>query len=203
VAESTPAIPPAPDAPEDAIRSLPLEKLVEGPNPVDVPVQESPKTKPDTKEAKRSPPAQPEQKKRDASPPTARKQAINDPAFSGYQRKTAIRGSISRTGVSALDVEDTPLGRYQSVISRAVEQEWQRNCARYRDLITPGYLTIRFYVETSGRVRSVQFVDGFTGENQKGFTLNSIRNAEIPPMPASLRKDYEKQPLEFIFNFYF
>jgi len=131
------------------------------------------------------------------------KQAIDDPAFSGNQKKTAIRGSISRTGRSSLDVADTPLGRYQAIISRAVELEWQRNCTRHRDFITPGYLTIRFFVEASGKVRRVQFVDGQTPEIQKGFTLNSIRDADIPPMPAALKDDYAKEPLELIFNFYF
>jgi hypothetical protein len=59
-------------------------------------------------------------------------------------------------------------------------------------------------VETNGKVRSVQFVgDMETGEVQKGFTLNSIRNAGIPAMPPALRKEFDKEPLELIFRFYF
>ena len=42
-----------------------------------------------------------------------------------------------------------------------------------------------------------------TSEVQKGFTLRSIRDAAIPPMPPAVKKDFEKQPLELIFNFYF
>ncbi len=127
-----------------------------------------------------------------------------EPAFKGFQRKTAVIGSISRTGRSALDVEDSPLGRYQAALSRAVEQEWQRNCVRHRDFITPGFLTVRFFVEPGGKVRSVQFVgDMETGEVQKGFTLNSIRDAAIPPMPPALRKEYDQEPLELVFRFYF
>ena len=124
--------------------------------------------------------------------------------FKGYQRKSAIVGSISRTGRSALDVVDSPLGRYQAVISRAVEQEWQRNCVRHRDFITPGFLTVRFFVEPTGIVRTVQFVGTMeTGEVQKGFTLSAIRDAKIPAMPAAVKKDFAKEPLELIFNFYF
>ena len=184
----------------------PRERLLEGPNPVDVAVPQ------DTAESdaiKPTPPRQPkdgrpEPKADDAPKPAPATAATNDPGFRGYQRKTAIVGSISRTGRSALDVADSPLGRYQALISRAVEQEWQRNCVRHRDFITPGFLTVRFFVETNGRVRSVQFVgDMETGEVQKGFTLNSIRDADIPAMPASLRKEFAKEPLELIFNFYF
>ena len=184
----------------------PRERLLEGPNPVDVAVPQ------DTAESdaiKPTPPksskvGRPEPKADDAPKPAPATAATNDPGFRGYQRKTAIVGSISRTGRSALDVADSPLGRYHALISRAVEQEWQRNCVRHRDFITPGFLTVRFFVETNGRVRSVQFVgDMETGEVQKGFTLNSIRDADIPAMPASLRKEFAKEPLELIFNFYF
>lgn len=183
----------------------PSEELLEGPNPVDVAVAK-PVEKPD--EIKPTPP----KRKQDGAPVAKRAELpkppaakpVADPAFSGYQRKAAIVGSISRSGRSALNVANTPLGRYQALISRAVELEWQRNCARHRDFITPGFLTVRFFVETSGKVRTVQFVGQMqTGEVQKGFTLNSIRDAAIPAMPAALKKEYSKEPLELIFNFYF
>ena len=183
----------------------PAETLLQSNYPVDVPV---PMKTTEDRDPKPTPPKQSatgNATPRAAElpkPPTSK--PASDPAFSGYQRKTAIIGSISRTGRSALDVADSPLGRYQAVISRAVEQEWQRNCVRHRDFITPGFLTVRFFVETSGKVRTVQFVGSMeTGEVQKGFTLNSIRNAGIPPMPADLKKDFAKEPLELIFNFYF
>ncbi len=190
---------------ESTTRPPPPEKLLEGPNPVDVPVPREVVAKDEIKPT-------PAQRKKDGSsepkpaelPKPAVAKRIDDPAFAGYQTKAAIVGSISRTGRSALNVADTPLGRYQAIISKAVELEWQRNCVRHRDFITPGFLTVRFYVETSGKVRTVQFVGQMeTGEVQKGFTLNSIRDAEIPAMPASLKKEYSKDPLELIFNFYF
>jgi hypothetical protein len=185
--------------------SPPREALMEGPNSVDTPV---PSDAPQKTEIKPTPPKAPKSGKPAPAPAELPKPAVaksaTDPSFRGYQRKTAIVGSISRTGRSSLDVADSPLGRYQAIISRAVEQEWQRNCVRHRDFITPGFLTVRFFVETSGKVRTVQFVGSMeTGEVQKGFTLNSIRNAGIPPMPAALKKDFEKEPLELIFNFYF
>jgi len=183
----------------------PRHPFVDGPNPVDIPVSR------DVAENSEIKPSSPKHSTHESSAPsaadstkTAVSKPANDPGFRGYQRKTAIVGSISRTGRSALDVADSPLGRYQAVISRAVEQEWQRNCVRHRDFITPGFLTVRFFVESSGRVRTVQFVGNMeTGEVQKGFTLNAIRDAEIPSMPSALKKDFAKEPLELIFNFYF
>jgi hypothetical protein len=204
-----------PDIPgNDSERSTPpvREKLLDGPNPVDVQVpreaakQENIKPTPE-KRPREVPPAPPESVKPAEEPKIAelpKPPPPPDPAFSGFQRKTAIVGSISRTGRSALDVVDTPLGRYEAAISRAVELEFQRNCVRHRDFITPGFLTVRFFVEPGGKVRSVSFDgDMVTGEIQKGFTLNSVRNAEIPPMPPSLRKEYAKEPLELIYRFHF
>jgi hypothetical protein len=191
---------------DDTKSSPPVhEKLFVGPNPFDMPV---PTETSQSESVQPTPPKTPKAGDNSGqttdSPKPKPQPAFQDPAFSGFQRKTAITGSISRTGKSALAVADSPLGRYQAIISRAVELEWQRNCVRHRDFITPGFLTVRFFVETSGRVRTVQFVgDMETGEVQKGFTLNSIRDAAIPAMPPALKKDYDKEPLELIFNFYF
>ena len=196
---------PSPGKDDSQSTPSPRDKLLSGPNPVDVPV---PREVPKKSESKPTPPKTAKQGKPAPKPaelpkPPAAKPAT-DPAFKGYQRKTAIIGSISRTGRSSLNVADSALGRYQAIISRAVEQEWQRNCVRHRDFITPGFLTVRFFIQTNGKVKTVQFVGSMeTGEVQKGFTLNSIRDAEIPPMPAALKKEYDQEPLELIFNFYF
>jgi hypothetical protein len=182
-----------------AAPTSPRSGLVQGPNPVDVAVSAEEIKKPIATE---KPPQEAAASPAEAPQPAA--EPKKDKEFRGNQRKTAMVGSISRSGPSALEVADTPLGRYQATISRAVEIEWQRNCVRHRDFITPGFLTVRFFVETSGKVRSVQFVgDMETGEVQKGFTLNAIRKAAIPPMPNALRKDYDDEPLELMFRFYF
>ena len=221
--EMTPA-PPVPEPPAetattetpdkpgaDTVNSTPppREKLLDGPNPVDVQVpketakNEDIKPTPEKRAAADFPPA-PKPAEVAKAVETPKPKPSPDKAFKGFQRKTAVVGSISRTGRSALDVEDSPLGRYQAAVSRAVELEWQRNCVRHRDFITPGFLTVRFFVEKGGKVRSVQFVGEMeTGEVQKGFTLNSIRDAEIPAMPQALRKDYDTEPLELIFRFFF
>ena len=126
------------------------------------------------------------------------------PGFTGYQRKTRIQGSITRQGRSALDVEDSALGRYHAALSRAVEKEWQLNCVRNRDYLLPGQLIVRFVLEPSGKVRSLVFVEEVEGGGiQKGFTLESIRTAKIPPFPAELKKQLDGEPLEVTYSFTF
>ena len=188
---------------ETAIR----EKIFDGPNAVDTPVTKSEviegiKPREETKARDGAPDALVEKKTEEL--PKPKPSPVSDPAFTGNQSKTAIQGNISRNGQSALDVSDSPMGRYQAQISRAVELEWQRNCVKHRDFITPGYLTVRFFVADDGRVKSVQFLgDSETGEVQKGFTLNSIRNAAIQAMPSAVKKELGGDALELIFNFYF
>ncbi len=126
------------------------------------------------------------------------------PGFRGNQQKTKISGSITRQGKSALNVANTSLGRYHAALSRSIEAEWHRNCTKYRDFITPGILTMRFVVDPSGSVRSVSVVEMVNaGEVQKGFTLNSIRQAKLPTIPADLKKELDGEPLEITYNFYF
>jgi len=139
-------------------------------------------------------------------PPTrpAASSQPDQPGFRGNQYKHRIHGSISREGRSALDVEDSILGRYHAALSRAVEREWQLNCVRNRDYITPGQIIVRFVLEANGKVRSINFVEEFgVGNIQKGFTSESIRAAEIPPFPAEMKKQLGKEPLEVTYSFTF
>lgn len=201
-----------PDPGEEEIAQTAIrKKLLDGPNIVE---KEVPKS-----EVKENIKPIDEKKIRDGNPdgialnkpnelpkPTAKPTpaAINDPAFSGNQTKTAIRGSISRTGRSAMDVVDTPMGRYQAQISRAVELEFQRNCVKRRDFIVPGYITVQFFIDAHGRVRSLSLLGEIEGgEVQKGFTIDSIREAPIPVMPSVIKKEMKGDSLELIYNFYF
>jgi len=186
------------------------ERLAEGPNPVEVEVQAA-KSKPEDS-LKRTPSQAVEEKPAEqiaqpkATPASSEEPApkLSQPAFSGGQKKTEIRGSISRQGESSFDVEDSPRGRYQAAITPVLKREWQRRCVKYADLVTPGYLSVRFVVESSGKVRSVEFVESVNcGEEQKGFTLDSIRGATFPAMPPELKKQRRGEPLEILFNFHF
>ncbi len=204
---------------ENEIPPTPPEKLATSSLPVDVPV---PRPEPDAEpaEPRKAPPElpregiaeaetetdqpTPDQIKETQETATAEAARPDKPVFHGNQRRTVLRGSISRSGRSALAVENTALGRYQAQISRAIELEWQRNCVRYADFITPGFITVRFSVDAKGKIGRRDFVGAIqAGEHQKGFTLDAIRDARIPAMPAELARDFSDEPLELIFNFYF
>ncbi len=128
----------------------------------------------------------------------------DEPGFRGNQTKTKLSGSITRKGRSALNVANTPMGRYHSALSRAVEAEWHKNCTKYRDFITPGILTVRFVIAPDSSVRTISVVEMIdAGEVQKGFTLSAIRQAKIPPIPNDLKAEIDDEPIELVYNFYF
>jgi hypothetical protein len=192
-----------PDALDTESTAPPKQRLAQGPLAVDRPMPpEKEKTDEQIKEAARKP-AEAGSSARPPEPKTSTDPAVK-PGFRGYQRKTRLHGSISRRGKSSLDVDKTALGQYQAALSRAVEREWQRNCVRYRDHITPGFLTVRVLVNPDGGIRSIEFLEAVeAGEIQKGFTLKSIRDADIPKMPKDVKKELDGEPLELIYNFYF
>ena len=124
--------------------------------------------------------------------------------FRGYSRQTRVTGSINRQGKSALNVKNSPLGRYQALISKAVELQWRRNCEQHRDHIVPGVISIRFYVDQSGGVSGIKFQE-VIGANfiERGFTQRALRQVELPKMPESVQEELKGESLELIYNFYF
>ncbi|MCH7228188.1 hypothetical protein [Haloferula sp. A504] len=200
--------PPPLDAPEEGDPGGRRETLAESPFPVDRPVppemaEEEPKSVPENEEPAEEAQEQVEESPKE-KPPAVRTEAGSEPGFRGFQRKTELKGSISRQGRSALDVKAGPLGAYHAALSRAIEREWQRQVVRNRDFITPGVLRIRVVLDENGRVRSVGTVEEVgVGTIQKGFTHMAIRDADLPEMPAAVKRELDGEPLELLYNFIF
>ncbi|MEP4078760.1 hypothetical protein [Haloferula sp.] len=185
----------------------PAEKLAETPFPVDRPVlpmepEEDPKSAPE--EVRED--AEKTEKKEEVAEklkPTKPSPAGN-PGFRGNQRKTALKGSISRSGHSALDIEAGALGKYQAAIGRAIEKSWQRKVIENSDYVLPGTLSLRVVLDPNGKVRSVLTVNELgIGAIQRGFTHSAIRDARLPAMPAEVKKELDGDPLELLYNFIF
>lgn len=181
-------------------------RLAEGPLPVDRPVppdavEEEPKAAPGERTEEQE---MVEEEEVEEQPKPAQPAPTNEPGFRGFQRKTRLKGSISRTGTSSLDVKDGALGRYHAAIGRAIEQAWQRRVIQHRDLITPGVIRIQVVLDENGQVRSVGTVEEFgIGVIQKGFTHRAIREADLPKMPDEVRRELQGEPLELLYNFIF
>ena len=131
-------------------------------------------------------------------------QDLKKDGFKGFSRQNKVTGSISRRGKSALNVKNSPLGRYQALISKSVELEWRRKCDEQRDHIVPGVVSVRFYVDSKGKISGVKFQEVIGASYiMTGFTQRAIRQAKLPKMSSSVIKELKGEPLELIYNFYF
>jgi hypothetical protein len=185
----------------------PKERLAETPFPVERPVlpietEEDPKSAPEEIREK----AEKTEKKEEVAEDLKRVEPspAGDPGFRGNQRKTELKGSISRSGRSALNVEAGELGKYHAAIGRAIEKSWQRKVIENSDYIVPGSISLRVVLDPSGKVRSIFTVNEFgIGTIQKGFTHNAIRDAPLPAMPAEVKRELGGEPLVLLYNFIF
>ena len=187
---------------------LPKERILDSPNTVDVPVEEKPdaEKKEETlpKESRSEAASEGAKKGEGGTADTPPQEQPKRSGFQTEQKKVRMRGSLSRRGKSSLDVQNTAVGRYQAQVSRALEREWQKKCMLYREHITPGILTIRFFIDQKGQVSHLRYIDQVeSSEIQKGFTINAVRDANYPKMPKDVARELDGDPLELVISFLF
>ena len=126
------------------------------------------------------------------------------PGFRTAERKTKTTGRFSFGHNAALNVEATPTGMYMAMVYRAIAACWYRQCERNMDLIVPGTIHIRVWLDEDGRVTSIREL-GREGASvvQKSFTFIAIQQASIPRMPPEVRKGLIGGKMELYFDFNF
>lgn len=132
--------------------------------------------------------------------------AVADSGFQPQRRQRTFEGTISQSGVDSLDAEDTPLGRYLRQVSRVITRDWQRACRRNENMvhIRSGFVRVGFSIDRNGRVVGARAIDvRDAGQIQTLFTVEAVRNATLPPIPAEVREMLPGETLEMAFNFLF
>ena len=109
-------------------------------------------------------------------------------AFTPFTRTTQTKGMISNRGSqSSVDAEETPKGRYIRQVLGQVEKKWHIYRLLRRDGVTYGSLEIIFYVNKKGKVENLRVInDKESNPILTSFTLQAIKDAEIPTMPADV-----------------
>lgn len=125
-------------------------------------------------------------------------------AFDPFTRTTQTKGTISNRGSQvAVDAEDSPKGRYIRQVTGQVEKKWHIYRLLRRDGVTYGSLEIVFYVNKKGKVEDLRIVnDKESNPVLTSFTLQAIRDAKIPPIPADVlpslpMNDQERLKIEY------
>ena len=117
---------------------------------------------------------------------TTRNQDPN--SFTPHTRTSQVQGTISNRGAeAAVDAEATPKGRYIRQVLGQVEKKWNIYRVLRRDGVTYGSLQIVFYVNRKGKVEGLNVVNSKESNPiLTDFTLQAVKDAEIPPMPADV-----------------
>jgi TonB family protein len=112
-----------------------------------------------------------------------------------------MQGNLSRRGHSSVSALGTPQGRFEKAVEDAVGSLWYYFVNQRSDLINAGTVRIEFVVSPSGEVVSARVISNSSNETLATCSLQSIRQAKIPPMPQELVPLVPERGLEFTFSF--
>ena len=125
-------------------------------------------------------------------------------AASGFQpqtRITRIKGNISNRGKASVDAAATPLGRYKKTVSDAIGSRWYYYVNDQIGLLNIGTVEVRFLVSSTGKASGVQVLSNTSNESFASVSVNSIIEAEIPPIPEEIVKLLDNGRLEIDYSF--
>jgi outer membrane biosynthesis protein TonB len=107
-------------------------------------------------------------------------------AYRSMKERTRISGRITNRGVSSVNALGTPLGRYQKFLLDAIGSRWYAFIDRQIDLVTIGTARVVFIVDRSGHVKNLKVVENSSNETLANVCIQSIQEAQLPPMPDDL-----------------
>jgi outer membrane biosynthesis protein TonB len=124
-------------------------------------------------------------------------------AYRQEQRATRMQGNINNRGRSSIAAIGTPKGRFEKAVQDAVGSRWYYYVRQRGDLINIGTVEIRFYVRPDGKVENVHVIRNSSNETLASTSLQSIIEADIPPMPGELAPLLTSDRMEFTMSFNF
>jgi TonB family protein len=114
---------------------------------------------------------------------------------------TRMQGNIGSRGRSSVAALGTPQGRFEKAVEDAVGSLWYYYVQQRADLVGIGTVRIEFTVNTNGEVVGARVVSNSSNETLATCSLESVRQAKIPPMPQELVALVPERGLEFTFSF--
>ena len=133
--------------------------------------------------------------------PTPRPSVASTPqaprsSYQPYKEKTRLAGSITNRGTSAVNAIGTPLGRYQKILFDAVGSHWYAYIEQKADLVSLGTTRVTFWVDRSGRVKSLKVISNDSNEAFANVCLQAILDAKLPPIPEDVASALPPEGLE-------
>ena len=122
----------------------------------------------------------------------------------GAVKSHLVAAGVSRIGVAAFNVEDSPFGPYDKQLIRAVQSRWYRLIDQYGIYERTGEVRITFELYDDGSVHDLQREQNTAGEILALFCEKAVlESAPFDPLPEKLRTLIGKEPREVKFTFYY
>jgi TonB family protein len=134
---------------------------------------------------------------------TPQRQSAPPTAYRQEQRITPMQGNINNRGRSSIAALGTPQGRFEKAVQDAIGSRWYYYVRERSDLINIGTVQIKFYVRPDGKVEDVKVLRNSSNETLASTSLQSIIEANIPPMPDELGPLLSGDRMEFTMSFNF
>ena len=134
---------------------------------------------------------------------TPQRQSLPQTAYRQEQRVTRMQGNINSRGRSSIAALGTPQGRFEKAVQDAIGSRWYYYVRERSDLINIGTVQIKFYVRSDGKVEDVKVLRNSSNETLASTSLQSIIEANIPPMPDELSPLLSGDRMEFTMSFNF
>jgi TonB family protein len=131
------------------------------------------------------------------------RQSLPQTAYRQEQRITRMQGNINNRGRSSIAALGTPQGRFEKAVQDAIGSRWYYYVRERSDLINIGTVQIKFYVRPDGKVEDVKVLRNSSNETLASTSLQSIIEANIPPMPDELSPLLSGDRMEFTMSFNF
>jgi hypothetical protein len=115
-----------------------------------------------------------------------------------------VAAGVSRTGVTAFNVEASPFGAYDKKVIAAIQSRWFQLIDRYGIYESTATVTIYFELFDDGQVKNVKTINGGDNSILSLFCEKAIiESGPFDPWPDELRALAGKEPRQATFTFYY
>ncbi|HVM60628.1 MAG TPA: hypothetical protein VMV72_07145 [Verrucomicrobiae bacterium] len=115
-----------------------------------------------------------------------------------------VASGVSRTGVAAFNVDESPFGAYDKKVVKAIQSRWYQLIDRYGIYESTATVTVYFELFDDGQVKNVKTTDGSENSILSLFCEKAIlESGPFDPWPETLRALVGKEPREASITFYY
>jgi hypothetical protein len=133
---------------------------------------------------------------------------VTEPGVPGRElvaRKAHLTvAGVSRSGIAAFGVEESPFGAYDKKLIKAVQSHWYALIDHYGIYESADVVTVKFALLDDGQVRDVTSTDSGQSRILSLFCEKAIiESGPFDPLADELRALIGKEPREISFTFYY